>query len=245
MNFEPRARWRARRPRSTSTLWATKPSTLHYTGPTITVSGKRTWSHDKCAGLIRGIQNYHMDANGWSDIAYNLVACPHGTVFEGRGLRKRSAANGTNSANATSHAILCLGGEGNAFGEGEKRAARDARDHISRTTGVPNSLVPHSSHKPTKCPGDARRNWIRSGSPGGTGGGGSPLPTLRQGSRGDHVKIVQAVLRNKAGRRELAVDGIFGPKTDRAVRDLQRMFKLSVDGIVGSKTWGALAVINA
>jgi peptidoglycan hydrolase-like protein with peptidoglycan-binding domain len=36
------------------------------------------------------------------------------------------------------------------------------------------------------------------------------------------------------------VDGIFGPKTESAVRDLQQNENLSVDGIVGKQTWTAL-----
>ncbi|SDY13063.1 peptidoglycan-binding protein [Thermoactinomyces sp. DSM 45892] len=38
----------------------------------------------------------------------------------------------------------------------------------------------------------------------------------------------------------LAVDGIFGPKTPRAVKSFQRKKGLVTDGIVGPKTWKAL-----
>lgn len=33
---------------------------------------------------VRGIQNNHMDTNGWNDIFYNAIVTPDGTVFEGR-----------------------------------------------------------------------------------------------------------------------------------------------------------------
>lgn len=59
-------------------------------------------------------------------------------------------------------------------------------------------------------------------------------PTLRRGSRGDHVRHLQ---RRLGG---LKVDGIFGPATEAKVRAFQRSRRLVVDGIVGPKTWAAL-----
>lgn len=59
---------------------------------------------------------------------------------------------------------------------------------------------------------------------------------LRRGSKGDAVKWLQLGINTISGRG-LAVDGVFGLATDRAVRDLQAWFRLSVDGIVGPKTW--------
>ena len=62
--------------------------------------------------------------------------------------------------------------------------------------------------------------------------------TIRRGSRGDDVERLQTML-NNAGY-SLDVDGIFGEKTQSAVRQYQRNQGLDVDGIVGTNTWGAL-----
>ena len=63
--------------------------------------------------------------------------------------------------------------------------------------------------------------------------------TIKRGSRGDDVERLQTML-NNAGY-SLDVDGIFGEKTQSAVRQYQRNQGLDVDGIVGTNTWGALA----
>lgn len=67
------------------------------------------------------------------------------------------------------------------------------------------------------------------------------LPTLKQGSKGEFVKTAQLRL-NELGYGLLAVDGDFGAKTDKAVRDLQKAKSLDSDGIIGAKTWAVLGV---
>ncbi|MGN0971458.1 MAG: peptidoglycan-binding protein [Aristaeellaceae bacterium] len=62
--------------------------------------------------------------------------------------------------------------------------------------------------------------------------------TLRYGSRGDEVALLQRKLR--ACGFTLAVDGIFGPITREAVRSYQALQGLQVDGIAGPVTWAAL-----
>lgn len=44
---------------------------------------------------------------------------------------------------------------------------------------------------------------------------------------------------------KLVADGVFGAKTEDAVKDFQRKNKLSADGIVGSQTWSALGITGA
>lgn len=67
-------------------------------------------------------------------------------------------------------------------------------------------------------------------------------PTLRKGSKGSDVKILQQrllVLGYKLPK--YGADSDFGSETDATVRAFQKANGLVVDGIVGSNTWGALS----
>jgi peptidoglycan hydrolase-like protein with peptidoglycan-binding domain len=61
---------------------------------------------------------------------------------------------------------------------------------------------------------------------------------LRQGSTGGSVKIAQVGLNAKGFA--LVADGVFGPRTDQAVRAFQSSRRLAADGIIGPQTWAAL-----
>lgn len=66
--------------------------------------------------------------------------------------------------------------------------------------------------------------------------------TLAQGSRGENVRTLQARLSGYG--YSVAVDGVFGPQTDAAVRHWQRANGLLPDGIVGPITSATLKAIN-
>ena len=68
------------------------------------------------------------------------------------------------------------------------------------------------------------------------------LPLLRQGNQGPPVTRLQALL-NAAGAAGLDEDGVFGPRTERAVRAFQESRHLLVDGVVGAQTWTALLAV--
>lgn len=68
---------------------------------------------------------------------------------------------------------------------------------------------------------------------------GSPL---RLGSSGQEVRTIQTQL-NRISRdyplipKITSVDGVFGERTEDAVRKFQEIFNLTVDGIIGKATW--------
>jgi peptidoglycan hydrolase-like protein with peptidoglycan-binding domain len=64
-------------------------------------------------------------------------------------------------------------------------------------------------------------------------------PTIGPGATGEPVRRAQRALR-RTPDLGLVVDGIFGSKTEAAVKAFQRGKGLTVDGIVGPRTWAAL-----
>jgi peptidoglycan hydrolase-like protein with peptidoglycan-binding domain len=63
-------------------------------------------------------------------------------------------------------------------------------------------------------------------------------PLVKWGSSGHPVPTLQYLLRAHGHR--VTVDGIFGARTESAVRIFQTGRQLTVDGVVGAQTWGAL-----
>jgi len=72
------------------------------------------------------------------------------------------------------------------------------------------------------------------------------LPTLRRGAKpsgGPTVVVRLQGILNDRGHGPLVKDGIFGPKTEAAVKKFQGNDGLTTDGIVGPPTWTALLTI--
>lgn len=66
-------------------------------------------------------------------------------------------------------------------------------------------------------------------------------PTLKQGSKGPDVNILQAALNAlPAANALLIVDGIFGAKTGARVRQAQSALGIVIDGVVGPVTWSRI-----
>lgn len=152
MNLVTRSQWGARPPRNRTPLNPTG-ATAHWEGPHM-----GTFPHDQCPSKVRGIQDFHMDTRGWSDIAYNAIVCPHGTVYEGRGPGVRSAANGTDPGNDADVAVCYLSGEGDPFTPEAQQAMADAMHWLSPG----GKRHAHRDWKPTACPGDTIAAWAHS-----------------------------------------------------------------------------------
>lgn len=71
------------------------------------------------------------------------------------------------------------------------------------------------------------------------------LPILRQGDKGQMVKLAQSMLESWGSTCGwYGCDGEFGPATTQAVRNFQITRGLGADGIIGVETWKALLTPN-
>lgn len=264
MNLVSRSQWGARAPKAVTPIGAVSGVAIHYEGPHI-----GTFAHDLCDDKIRGIQNFHMNTRGWNDIAYNFMVCPHGVVYECRGLRARSAAQGTNDGNNRYLAICFLLGVDDVFNDAMKQGGNDAIAHC-RANGAGSEIRPHKSFHATACPGVPVSTWLLQGRPVGNNPSPipSPPPVVPPPATGPDwleavmPKIATLDLRN-AGRTAVrhylvdnlqglltgtqnaawnpkGIDGVAGGNTLAAVKAFQSGKKLTADGIVGPKTWEAL-----
>ena len=74
-----RASWGARAPKSTPSIASSlKLAVVHHT------ASSNNYSSSQVPGILRSIQAFHMDGNGWDDIGYNFLVDKYGGLWEGR-----------------------------------------------------------------------------------------------------------------------------------------------------------------
>ncbi|MFC8065546.1 peptidoglycan recognition family protein [Streptomyces sp. NPDC057293] len=148
------------------TQTSTKGVKVHYEGAP--VSTKLLTDHNACIAEWKNIRKSHLanTAEGYSDVAYNYAACPHGYLLEGRGLRKRTGANGNQTLNQGHYAIVGLvGSEGlTQPTDAMLSAIRDGID-LLRKNGAGSEIKGHRDGYATACPGGPLYTWVQKGAP--------------------------------------------------------------------------------
>ncbi|WP_405549536.1 N-acetylmuramoyl-L-alanine amidase [Streptomyces globisporus] len=236
---------------------------VHYEGTP--VSTKLLSDHDACLDEWKNIRRSHLanTAENYSDVAYNYAACPHGYLLEGRGLRRRTGANGNQALNQAHYAILGLVGSSGLTEPPDAMlsAIRDGID-LLRSNGAGNEIKGHRDGYATACPGGPLYAWVQKGAPRPesdgekpAAGGGQAKPVvdlskLVAAARTDPPKkgtpvsyagakvVEQALVKEGLLAKGLA-DGHFGSATVAAYAKLQRRYGYTgrdADGIPGKTT---------
>lgn len=243
MAYISRSGWGARPPAGSRNALDPKPlgSGVHWNGPGCAASLR---THDKCAGFLRGIQNFHMGPQrGWSDIAYSLFVCPHGDVFEGRGKGVGTAAFGTNRGNRYYYAIYAMWGQGDGPAPAAMLDGITEAVALCRSWGAGPQVIGHrDENKGTECPGDELYRLVHAG----RFSGGKATPAAKPTSKPKPTS-------SKAPAFPLPRGHYFGPKSGPAAsvsgyhshradlkRWQQRMkdrgWSLTADGLYGPTT---------
>jgi hypothetical protein len=163
-----RSSWGARPPKASPTIApGLKMGFVHHT-----VSANDYRPAD-IPGMLRGIQAYHMDVNGWDDIGYNFLVDRAGQIWEGRagGVDRNVVGAHVGGFNTGSVGVAVigdyrsveptsasLGAVGQVLGWRLARAGVDptASTTMTSPSGRSVSLRTISGHRdaaPTECPG--------------------------------------------------------------------------------------------
>ena len=107
------------------------------------------------AAVMRSIQAYHIDNNGWCDVGYHFVVSADGTVFQGRDERRTGAHTGGQNTN---NAGIALMGNFEIAGvpEAQLNSAAKITGWVGRTFSISlsrSSVKGHGERKSTACPG--------------------------------------------------------------------------------------------
>lgn len=139
---------------------------VHYEGAP--VSRTLLTDHAACIAEWKAIRASHLanTAENYSDVAYNYAACPHGFLLEGRGLRKRTGANGNQTLNIAHYAIVGLVGS-SGLTEPTDAMLGAIRDGIEllRANGAGPEIKGHRDGYATACPGGPLYAWVQRGAP--------------------------------------------------------------------------------
>jgi hypothetical protein len=148
--------------------WGARSAKTHlmtrHTVERLTIHHAGTQSGTTGPAQFRGWQNWHMDGQGWGDVAYHLLIGIDGTVYQGRDPAYEGDTGTT--YDTTGHFLVVV--EGNFDHDKPTQAQVESLTTVlagaSKQYGVsPSTLSGHRDHAATTCPGTHLHAMISSG----------------------------------------------------------------------------------
>eukprot|EP00094_Tigriopus_californicus_P004622 TCALIF_04450-PA protein Name:"Similar to PGRP-SC2 Peptidoglycan-recognition protein SC2 (Drosophila melanogaster)" AED:0.37 eAED:0.37 QI:5/1/0.88/1/1/1/9/247/304 len=153
-----RAEWGARAPGSTTYMGnGVQYLFIHHS------AGASCSTKSECIAEVKGIQNYHMDSNGWSEVGYSFLIGGDGNVYEGRGWNKVGAQ--TYGFNSVGYGIDFIG---TFTSTNPTQAAQDAFKQLAECAAAGGYVIGdyelkgHRQTGSTECPGNTFYETIKS-----------------------------------------------------------------------------------
>jgi len=155
-SFQSRSTWGAG-PTPSGDAPLDKGVVFHWNGPPM-----GSYARANVPAIIRSTRNYHVNTNGWADIAYNFSIDRFGTMWEGRGDYIRNAASGTSYANENYLAVEFLCGEGDPFTDAMKLTAKAVVEQYIKSGRERYCLGHKEVAGETACPGGEILSYVAS-----------------------------------------------------------------------------------
>lgn len=259
MRLIRRSQWGAPATSAAAYISSTRGVKVHYLGERYT-----SRAHDRCDDYVRDIRAAHLanKKENYSDIAYSMLVCEHGYVYEGRGAHKRTGANGNYTLNSGHYAVCALlGSEGvTEPTDAMLHGIRDAIEWLRTHGDAGNEIKGHRDGYATACPGGPLYAWVQKGAPrpggqdddgdephGSSGGTYKPpaFPTgLRPNSKSPSARGLQKVMKALGFlSKSVPYADNYGPRTQEAVARFHnthpkyRAAGLTHDTAIGPRGW--------
>lgn len=193
-----RAAWGARPPSSPVTVRNHRPNKIivHHTA----TANQTDTSLARAFSLSRGIQNHHMDVNGWIDTGQQFTISRGGHIMEGRNRSLETLVGGTTfvhgaHAGAQNGESIGIENEGTYTSVAPPAALYQALVHMcahicQQYAIAPSQIFGHRQFSSTQCPGDVLfgllpqvRADVAAAISGGGGGGGFSTVVDSTGTR--------------------------------------------------------------
>lgn len=220
MRIISRSEWGARPPSSPPVADTAQELYLHHS----VGSGTRDWDGDGDTGddYMRVMQNWHMDGQGWSDIAYNFAIDPDGLeVYEGRGWNVRPGSQNRHNTHTWSVVIM---GDFNRLTPDPALQERivelvvygQTQGHLPDVPLLGHRDAPRPGGGTTSCPG-ANLYHV--------------LPTINEMIGEGDMPLSDSDLEKIGNAVDQRLAGFFGPSWEAQVGDKTRRF---VKGVIDS-----------